>query len=331
MKVTLILAGVWLVLAGAAASAYAQPGTMKLIVPGVWFREGEMEFSHSNNIVIEMKDYLVVVDANYPSGAKAVIQDCKKLSSKPIKYVIDTHADPDHAYGNSVFTKIGATTVGYVGMLADEKRLEPKTWQQVAGWNKSVADLHEPGPEPPKITYSKSPYVITDGSRRIELYNFGYGHTRGDTFVYLPKEKVLCTGDAVVNGPYSDPKHSNMGNWPNEVRGAKKLNVKYVLPGHGPDGGAALLDGQIQFFEALYKAVKTAIQEGKTLDQIVTMKDGHPMATSIRLPKNIMDKYVYPDKPDLKTWQIMRFPTQVRNTYEEIKQGKPWGVMADGE
>ena len=74
MKTAQLLAGAWLVLAGGAVSAYVQPGTMKPIVPGVWFREGEMEFSHSNNIVIEMKDYLVVVDANYPSGAKAVIQ-----------------------------------------------------------------------------------------------------------------------------------------------------------------------------------------------------------------------------------------------------------------
>src|SRR5579872_4008168 len=217
------LAAACLLLAGAALNAYAQPGTEKKIAPGVWFREGEPEMSHSNNIIIEMKEYLVVVDANYPSGAQAVIDDAKKLSSKPIKYVIDTHADPDHAYGNAVFTKIGATTIGYVGMLGDIKRVEPKTWKQTAGWNKSVAALNMPGPEPPKITYSESPYVITDGTRRVELYHFIFGHTRGDTFIYLPKEKILCTGDAVVNGPFSDPKHAYMGNWANEIRAAQKL------------------------------------------------------------------------------------------------------------
>jgi len=318
-------------LVGFAISANAQPGTLKAIVPGVWFREGEMEFSHANNVIIEMKDYLVIVDANYPSGADAVIKDVKKVSSKPIKYVIDTHADPDHAYGNVVFTRIGATTIGYAAMLDDEKRVEPKTWRQTAGWNKSVAALNQPGPEPPKITYTQSPYVISDATRRLEVYHFGYGHTRGDSFVYLPKEKVLCTGDAVVNGPYSDPKHSYMGNWANEVRAANKLDIKYVLPGHGPDGGKDVMDSQIQFFDELYKAVQAAIKEGKTLDQIVTMKDGRPMATSIRLSKSMMDTRVYPNSPDLKAWQMMRFPTQVRNTYEEIKQGKPWGVLADGE
>ena len=50
----------------------AQPGTVKQIVPGVWFREGEIDkLGHCNNVIIEMKDYLIVVDANFPSGARA--------------------------------------------------------------------------------------------------------------------------------------------------------------------------------------------------------------------------------------------------------------------
>jgi glyoxylase-like metal-dependent hydrolase (beta-lactamase superfamily II) len=278
-----------------------------------------------------MKDYLIVVDANYPSGAKAVINDAKKVSSKPIKYVIDTHADPDHAYGNAVFTRMGATTIAYASAVDDIRRTEPRTWKQTAGWRKDVAELNLPGPEPPQQTYTKSPYVISDSTRRVELHHFVFGHTRSDTFVYLPQEKVLCTGDAVVNGPYSDPKHSYMGNWANEIRAAQKLDVKYVLPGHGKDGGKDLMAGQIQFFVELNEAVQAAIKQGKTLDQIVTTKEGRPMATSIRLSANIMDTYVFHDGPGLKAWQIMRFPAQVRNTYEEIKQGIPWGIIADGK
>src|SRR6476619_5637953 len=92
-------------------AAHAQPGTVKQIVPGVWFREGEEDIAQSNNVIIEMQDYLIVVDANYPDGARRVIEAAKKLSPKPIKYVIDSHADPDHAYGNVLFTRIGATTI----------------------------------------------------------------------------------------------------------------------------------------------------------------------------------------------------------------------------
>jgi glyoxylase-like metal-dependent hydrolase (beta-lactamase superfamily II) len=317
-------------LAALAATARAQPGRLEQVAPGVWFREGEKAFGYCNNVVIEMNDYLIVVDANYPGGARALIGDVKGLSSKPIKYVIDTHHHPDHAYGNPVFTAIGAVTIGHVGVVEEMGRYEPKFWQGVAKVRKDVAELNLPAPEPPRQTYAESPYVIGDEGRRVELHHFAWGHTRGDTFVYLPKEKVLCTGDAVVNGPFSDPKHAYMGNWANEIRAAQKLDVAHVLPGHGRPGGKELLEGQIRFFEELYKAVDAAIKRGETRDQLVTEQDGRPVSTPIRLPKDLQDVYVH-HGPGLRPWEISRFPTQVMATYEEITQGKPYGEIVGGK
>jgi glyoxylase-like metal-dependent hydrolase (beta-lactamase superfamily II) len=97
--------------------AKAQPDTLKQIVPGVWFREGNFAEGHSNNVIIEMRDYLVIVDANFPSGAKRVLEDAKRLTSKPIKYVFDTHHHGDHIYGNAVFTRLGAVTIAHAGVL----------------------------------------------------------------------------------------------------------------------------------------------------------------------------------------------------------------------
>jgi glyoxylase-like metal-dependent hydrolase (beta-lactamase superfamily II) len=54
--------------------------------------------------------------------------------------------------------------------------------------------------------------------------------------VYIPEAKVLCTGDAIVNGPYNYTADGNIANWPEVVRKAQKLDVQYVLPGHGPSG-----------------------------------------------------------------------------------------------
>ena len=59
-----------------------------------------MDQGRCNNVVIEMKGYLIVVDANYPSGARAAMADVKRISSKPVKYVFDTHHHADHIYGN---------------------------------------------------------------------------------------------------------------------------------------------------------------------------------------------------------------------------------------
>ncbi len=83
-----------------AAHSDAKPETIIKIVDGVWFREGDLKnLGHCNNIVIEMKDYLIVVDANFPSGARLALADAKKVSSKPVNprseqgYGRASHAD----------------------------------------------------------------------------------------------------------------------------------------------------------------------------------------------------------------------------------------------
>src|SRR5437763_2036915 len=209
------------------ARSDATPETVRIIAPGVWFREGDMEQGHCNNIIIEMKDYLIVVDANFPSGARGAMADTKRLSSKPVKYVFDTHHHGDHLYGNPVWTQAGATTLAYKGVAEELKRYEPKRWQAEAKQRKDVAELKLDAPEPPKQTFDKSPFILKDDTREVRFYFFGWAHTRGDGFVYLPKEKVLCTGDAVVNGPHNNTADANIGNWPAVIRNAQRLEVLY--------------------------------------------------------------------------------------------------------
>ncbi|MBV8819834.1 MAG: MBL fold metallo-hydrolase, partial [Acidobacteriaceae bacterium] len=108
----------------------AEPNSVQKIADGVWFREGDLKNQgHCNNTIIEMKDYLIVVDANFPSGARLALEDAKRLSNKPVKYVFDTHHHGDHAYGNAVWTQQGAVTIAYVGVAQEMKRYEPARWQ----------------------------------------------------------------------------------------------------------------------------------------------------------------------------------------------------------
>src|SRR5437868_2218918 len=151
----------------------AQPGSLKPIAPGVWFREGEMEdLGHCNNVIIEMKDYLIVVDANFPSGAKLALADAKKVSSKPIKYVFDTHHHGDHLYGNPIWTRAGATTLAFAAVGQEIKRLEPARWLDTAKTRPDVAELKRDGPEPPKQDINEPLFVLNDGSRNIEFRHF---------------------------------------------------------------------------------------------------------------------------------------------------------------
>ena len=297
-----------------AGAGDAQPGTVKQIVPGVWFREGDLDkLGHCNNVIIEMKDYLIVVDANFPSGARLAMEAAKKVSNKPVKYVFDTHHHGDHSYGNAVWTQAGATTLAYKGVAEEMKRYEPKRWQATAKERQDVADMHADSVEPPKQTFDKTPFILKDDTREVRFYFFGWAHTRGDGFVYLPKEKVLCSGDAAVNGPYNYTADGNVGNWPKVTGAALKLSVEHVLPGHGGPGGKEILEGQGLFMTELHKAVASAVKQGKKLDDIVK-KDGDKLvSTSIQLPDSV------------KNWVGDGLTDQVRDTYEEITQHKPHG------
>jgi cyclase len=287
----------------------ANPETVRIIAPGVWFREGDLEQGHSNNVIIEMKDYMIVVDANYPSGARAAMADVKRLSAKPVKYVFDTHHHGDHLYGNVLWTRAGATTLAFKGVGEELKRFEPGRWQQAAKERQDVADLHLDAPEPPKQDINEELFVLNDGSRKVEFRHFGWAHTRGDGFVYLPKEQVLCTGDAVVNGPYNNVSDAYIENWPTVLHAAEKLKVKYVLPGHGLPGGRDLLLGQEQFMTELFKSVKDGASQGKKVEEL---------QTSIQLSMAVT--------PWIGEALLKQ---QIKAAYDEIAQHKPRGEIAN--
>jgi glyoxylase-like metal-dependent hydrolase (beta-lactamase superfamily II) len=287
------------------------------IAPGVWFREGEIALGHSNNVIIEMRDYFIVVDANFPSGARATLADIRKLSRKPVKYVFITHHHGDHAYGSAIWTMEGATTIAYQGVLEEFKRYEPERWREAQSRN-DVRELKHAAPELPMQTFEKSPFTLTDGRRMVEFRFFGWAHTRGDGFAYLPKEQILCTGDAVVNGAFNYTGDANLGNWPAVIRAAAKLPVKHVLPGHGPPGGRELMTGQEQFLAELHRAVKAAVAQGRRLEQLVKIEDGKPVSSSLQL------------SPAVRHWVGESFPVQVRDAYQEITLNKPRGELQGG-
>jgi cyclase len=314
----LVLGAIWCL--AAQRETQAVPDTVKLIAPGVWFREGDLKNKgHCNNIWIEMKDYLIVVDANFPSGAEACLTDIRKTTQKPVKYVFDTHHHGDHAYGNPVWTRLGATTLAHVGVVEEMRRYEPMRWQESAKERQDVADLNLSTAELPKQTFAENKFVLEDSSRTVEFHFLGWAHTRGDGFVYLPKQKVLCTGDAVANGPYNYMGDGNSANWPLVIEKAQKFDFATVLPGHGPPAGKDVLNGQAQFFVELRKAVGDAIKAGKKLEDLVTRQGNRLTGTTIKLPDSVKN---WIDPQDL--------PTDVEVVYKEITTGKPHGEILGG-
>jgi glyoxylase-like metal-dependent hydrolase (beta-lactamase superfamily II) len=303
------------------------PSAPQLIAPGVWFLLGDSSKGYANTIVIEMHDYLIVVDANYPGRAKELLKIIPTLSPKPIKYVFDTHAHGDHSYGNSTWTAAGATTLAYKGVVDDMNRYEPERWHTAEQKREDVRDLHQPNVEYPKQIFSGTRFILKDSAcgantplsrnaratrsdspcaqqREVDFLHFGWAHTQGDAFVWLPHERILCTGDAAANGPRNKLWDADIANWPRVLARTIALKPLHVLPGHGNAGGVEILAGQRQYLIDLRAAVAAQMKLGRTPGTIV-----------LDLPARDQN-WVRKDSSDA-----------IEPTYNELKAHKPAGAL----
>ena len=235
------------------------------IADGVYFATGNGNMRvFSNCVVIINEEEVMLVDSSTsPAAARALTADIKTLTTKPIRYVIDTHFHFDHAHGNQIFGPeveiIGHeytrkrlsgdilnsfTYLAFTSNLPDQiksiqnqiagetdaekkKELE-KELELQTGFYRSQQDLR---PTPPNLTFNDR-MTLFRGDREIRLLFLGIGHTAGDIFVYLPKEKILCTGDFLM------PRLSYMGDgyvdeWDDTLEKLKSIDFDVILPGHG--------------------------------------------------------------------------------------------------
>ncbi len=250
------------------------------LAPGVYFRHGRIDapHGHCNNGFIVLDDFVLAIDANFPDGAKKCLDSIAKVTEKPVRFVFDTHHHGDHAYGNAVWRTRGALPIAHENVVTEMRRYEPKRWRETN--RDDVRALGDEGPMPPVITYPDR-LVVDDGKRRVELLHFGTAHTRGDGFAYLPKEKILFTGDAVVNGPFNYMGDGDTESWLRVLDALAKLDVKIVAPGHGACADESLIALQREYIATLRGAVRKGIEKNATLESL---------QASIEVPEHL-DRY----------------------------------------
>jgi len=218
-----------------------------------------------NGAVIVNDDDVVIVDDHVsPAAAWVLLEEVKKLTPEPVRYVINTHFHFDHAHGNQVFSA-GVDIIGSEftrQMLAGGKTLQMPLYKgyldglprqvdtlrgrvaaetdpaakarlqaQLTSTENNLASQKELKLVPPNLTL-KSEMTLFRGSREIQLRFLGRGHTGGDVVVYLPREKVVITGDFLTAG-MSNLSDSFPDEWANSLDALKKLDFTTVLPGHG--------------------------------------------------------------------------------------------------
>jgi len=269
MKRTEVIAAFLTLLSGAFLfTASSDTGRVRELAPGVYYRPAEPEKRIIANAGwVVFRDYVLVIDANFPWGAKAVLEDLRKTTKKPVKFVFDTHYHGDHANGNSVWVDAGATI-----LCSEECQAELQT-KGAAAWANS-RDEGQFSLKPYRLETAQIAFrgrlVFDDGEHRVELIRLGPGHTKGDAVAWLPKERILFTGDLCVNSPGNNlaDADADPDNWLRALDSLRQYGVARVVPGHGGEGDARTLDGQRAYLADMIQGIRDGTAQGKSADDL---------------------------------------------------------------
>ena len=257
---------------GGAPAMAPEPGSLpsrnfEKVAEGVYYGTATGSITTVSNVVVVVNDDdVLIVDPGVTAGAAtALVADVKKLTNKPIKYVVDSHYHYDHAFGNQVFgpevTIIGHDTVrrrltgtdvlkqrtylmNSTAAIAARFTLlkrqisEAKDPKERAVYERQLA-IHQQyadeqpkiKPTPPNSTLSRD-MTLYRGSREIQVRFFGRAHTDGDIVVFLPRERMIATGDMITSA-LSYTGDAFVEEWPATLDGVMSLDFDTVLPGHG--------------------------------------------------------------------------------------------------
>jgi len=274
------------------------------VAEGVYYATGG---TGSNNVVIvNDQDVLLVDDGTTPATARALLKDLKLITNKPVRTVVNTHFHYDHTDGNSVFgPEVEIIAHEYLRnaiLNFDVLHREPfLTAQntvpgQIESLRKQVADEKDPTkkaalekqlkdaetlreqfkevkPTPPNVTYS-SKMALHKGSREIQLLFLGRGHTGGDTFVYLPQEKIICTGDEEEGARVAYMGDAFFDEWIKTLDELKKLDFNLALGGHGvPFRDKAIITAFQSYLTDIVAQVSNLRKQGVSADDAAKRVD----------------------------------------------------------
>ena len=213
------------------ADAPKPPFALKEIGPGVYAAiSGE-----SNAGFIIGDDAVLVVDSFFePDTARALLSEIRKITPKPIRYVVNTHYHADHVSGDQVFKDAGAIIVTHRNVRAWMRAENLNMFGQVPdpAFKAMMAQRIAQLPLPDLVT--ESPITIWLGARRVDIRPAD-GHTGGDLVIGVPDAKVLFCGDLLWRMP-PNIVDGTTNKWIATVRGFEQLpdSVSMVfVPGHG--------------------------------------------------------------------------------------------------
>jgi glyoxylase-like metal-dependent hydrolase (beta-lactamase superfamily II) len=216
-------------------------------------------------------DGVVLIDAGGTElGAKAIEQEVRSVTDKPIVTVINTGGQDHRWFGNHYFASLGAETITAMATAADHLKRQS---MQIEGMKNFTQDGWV-GTEPQvakTLIESETDYQL--GDTEFSFIPVGPAHTANENFVWLPKEQVLFSGDVVyVERMLGIMDHSNHKPWLETLARIEALNPSVIIPGHGhPTSLETAKRDTFEYLNFLREEVAAILDDGGDMQSISTI------------------------------------------------------------
>jgi cyclase len=214
-------------------------------------------------------DGVFIVDDQFAPLSAKIKAAIARISTRPLRFVLNTHWHSDHTGGNEPLSGAGALVVAH-----DNVRKRMSVEQVLEALGRTVP------PSPPKalpvVTFTDEVTFHLNGDE-VHVFHVAPAHTDGDSIVHFKKANVVHTGDCFVNGQYPVIDYSSGGSIDGLLAAQEKLLARVngdtkIIPGHGAVADKATLQKTHDMIKEIRDAVAKAAAGGKTLDQIIAAK-----------------------------------------------------------
>jgi glyoxylase-like metal-dependent hydrolase (beta-lactamase superfamily II) len=244
------------------------PPILKQVAPDLHFFYNDG--SSNSAFLVTDAGVLVVDTGQHPAEGRGLLERIRKITDKPVKWVINTHAHGDHYFGNRAFKDAGATIVAHRDTAALMKaHYQYETNRRQAYFKRQKLDPAEVSLVLPDVAYGTS-LTLTLGNRSVQVMYLGPGQNPGDTLVHFPHARALFVGGPFARRNWSNTSFTpSVNGWIALLDEIVMMDVDMYLPGHGDVGTKQDVRDEAKLLADVQAGVKGALAKGMSKEEMV--------------------------------------------------------------
>jgi len=238
--------------------------------------------------VLTGPDGVLLVDSQFAPLTERLVAAIKKISDKPIRFLINTHVHGDHTGGNENFAKLGV-------LIFSRDQLRARLQHPAPGPDGLPGKPAPPGAWP-VVTYD-GPVTIHVNAEDVHLIPIRNAHTDGDTLISFPGHDILAVGDYFRSTGYPYVDLTNGGTLAGLLAGlgdtiGRAGPTTKIIPGHGPIVDRAALIAQRDMVLAVRDRVAMLVSQGKSLEEVIAAKPTASFDTQVPQSAQTAERFI---------------------------------------